>query len=77
MGKEKKSRLDDAWHWQHDEKEQKHIMTVLDRMAGLAKIIPIHVRFPTFEERHATSSPKSASTAVKMPISLEIAPNSS
>ena len=30
-GKEKKSKLDDAWYWKHDEMEYEHIMAVLDR----------------------------------------------
>ena len=56
VGKEKKSRLDDAWHWKHDEMEYEHTMTVLDREGGFG---PNHsdptfyVRFSTLEERRA------------------------
>ena len=56
VGKEKTSRLDDAWHWQHDEKEYKHIMTVLDRDSGFDqnRFDPaFYVHFPTLEERRA------------------------
>ena len=56
VGKEMKSRLDDAWHWQHDEKEYKHIMTVLDSDGNFGQNrsdLAFYVRFPTFEERRA------------------------
>ena len=78
--KEKKLKLDDAWYWKHDERKYEHIMA-LEREV-LAKIIPI----PHFtsvsprlkgDARHATSSPKNASTVERMRISLEIARNPS
>ena len=80
VGKENKSRLDDAWHWQHDEKKYKHIMTVLDsdsRFGQNHSDPAFYVRFPTFEERRAARDKfaKKASTAVRMLITLEIAPN--
>ena len=56
VGKEKKSRPDDAWHLQHDEKEYEHIMTVLDRDGGFGQNHSdpaFYVRFPTLEERCA------------------------
>ena len=82
VGREKKLRLDDAWHWQHEAKEYGHIMTILDREGVLAKIIsnPHSTSVSTGlkrDARHATSSPKNASTAVKMLILLETAPNPS
>ena len=55
-GKEKKSKLDDAWCWKHDEMEYEHIMAVLDRDGGLGQNHSdpaFYVRFPTLEERRA------------------------
>ena len=75
--------LDDAWqHWQDQEKEYEHIITVLDRQGDFDQTHSdpaFYVRFLTLEEspRHATSSPNDASTAVKMLILLDTAPNPS
>ena len=55
-GKEKKSKLDDAWYWKHDEMEYEHITAVLDREGGFGQnhCDPVfYVRFPTLEERRA------------------------
>ncbi|CAM9918587.1 unnamed protein product, partial [Ascophyllum nodosum] len=55
-GKEKKSRLDDAWYWKHDEMEYEHIMAVLDKEGGFGQNHSdpaFYVRFPTLEERRA------------------------
>ena len=82
VGKEKKSRLDDAWHWQHDEKEYEHIMTVPDRDGGFGQNHSdpaSYVRFSTLEERRVAHDKfaKIVSPAVRMLILLEIAPNPS
>ena len=56
VGQEDKLELDDAWHWQDDEKEYEHIMTILDRQGGFGKTPSdpaFYVRFPTLEERRA------------------------
>ena len=56
-GKEKKSKLDDAWYWKHDELEYEHIMAVIDRDGGFGQNrsdSAFHVRFLTLEERLAT-----------------------
>ena len=53
---EKKLRLDDGWHWQHEEKEYEHIMKMLARQGGFGQNHPdpaFYVRFPTLEERRA------------------------
>ena len=81
-GKEKKSKLDDAWYWKHDEMEYEHIMAVLDRKGGFSQTNSdpaFYVRFPTLEERRAARETfaKNASTAERMLISLEIARNPS
>ena len=55
-GKEKKSKLDDAWYWKHDEMEYEHIMAVLDKEGGFGQNHSdpaFDVRFPTLEERRA------------------------
>ncbi|CAN0455569.1 unnamed protein product, partial [Ascophyllum nodosum] len=55
-GKEKKSRLDDAWYWKHDEMEYEHILAVLDKEGGFGQNRSdpaFYVRFPTLEERRA------------------------
>ena len=57
-GKEKKSKLNDAWYWKHDEMEYEHIMAVLDREGGFGQNhsdLAFYVRFPTLEERRASS----------------------
>ena len=79
-GKEEKSKLDDAWYWKHGEMEYKYIMAVLDREGGLAKIIPIPHFTPVSprfrrDARQVGNSPKNASTAERMLISLGIARN--
>ena len=56
-GKEKKSKLNDAWYWKHDEMEYEHIMAVLDRDDGFDQNhsdLVFYVRFPTLEERRAS-----------------------
>ena len=53
MGRQKKLRLDDAWHWQDEEKEYEHIMTILERQGGFGHDYSdpaFYVRFPTLEE---------------------------
>ena len=55
-GQEDKLELDDAWHWQDEEKEYEHIMTILDRQGGFGQNHSdpaFYVRFPTLEERRA------------------------
>jgi hypothetical protein len=55
-GKEKKLKLDDAWHWQHDEKEYDHIMAILDKEGGFGQNHSdpgFYVRFPTLAKRRA------------------------
>ena len=55
-GKEKKSKLDDAWYWKHDEMEYEHIMAVLDKDGGFGQNLSdpaFYVRFPKLEERRA------------------------
>ena len=54
VGQNKKLRLEDAWHWQDEEKEYEHIMTVLDRQGGFGhnhSNPAFYFRFPTLEER--------------------------
>ena len=56
VGRQKKLRLDDAWHIQDEEKEYEHIMTILERQGGFGQNHSdpaFYVRFPTFEERRA------------------------
>ena len=56
VGQEKKLRLDGARHWQNEEREHGHIMTVLDKQGGFGQnhSDPVfYVRFPTLEERRA------------------------
>ena len=54
MGQKEKLELDDAWHWQDEEKEYEHTMTILDRQGGFGKTQSdnaFHDPFPTLEER--------------------------
>ena len=37
VGREDKLELDDAWHWQDEEREYEHIMTVLDEQGGFGQ----------------------------------------
>ena len=56
VGRQKKLRLDDAWHLQDEEKEYEHIMTILDRQGGFGQNHSnpaFYVRFPTLKERRA------------------------
>ena len=56
VGQEDKLELDDAWHWQDEEKEYEHIMTIRDRQGGCGQTHsdPVfYIRFPTLEERRA------------------------
>ena len=49
VGQEEKLRLDNAWHWQHEEKEYEHIITILDRQGGFGQNHSdpaFYVRFP-------------------------------
>ena len=55
-GKEKRSKLDDAWYWKHDEMEYEHIMAFLDREGGFGQNHSdpaFYVHFPTLEKRCA------------------------
>ena len=55
-GQEDNLELDDAWHWQDEEKEYEHIMTILDRQGGFGQTHSdpaFYVCFPTLEERRA------------------------
>ena len=70
--------LDDAGQWQDEEKEDEHIMTILDRQGDFGQTHSdpaFYVRFPRLkgDVQHARSSLGNALTAVKMLISLETA----
>ena len=70
--------LDDAGQWQDEEKEDEHIMTILDRQGDFGRTHSdpaFYLRFPrlTGDVQHARSSLGNALTAVKMLISLETA----
>ena len=55
-GKEKRSKLDDAWYRKDDEIEYEHIMAVLDRDGGFGQNPSdpaFYVHFPTLKERRA------------------------
>ena len=82
VGQEKKLKLDDAWHWKDEEKEYKHIMTILYKQGGFGQNIPIPRSTSASprlkrDAQHATSSLENTLTAVKMPISLETVQNPS
>ena len=54
VGQAEKLKLDDTWHWQDEEKEYEHIMTILDSQGGFGQTQSdpaFYVRFPTLEER--------------------------
>ena len=56
VGKEKKSRLNDAWYWQHGGKKYEHIIIAPDRDGGFGlnhSDPAFYVRFPTLEKRRA------------------------
>ena len=56
VGGKKKSKLDDAWYWKHDEMEYEHIMAILNKEGGFGQNHSdpaFYVRFPTLEERRA------------------------
>ena len=56
VGQEDKLELDDAWHWQDEDKEYEHIMTILDRQGGFGPTYSdpaFYVRFSTLEARRA------------------------
>ena len=49
VGQEKKLKLDDACHWKYEEKEDEHIMTILDKQGGFGQNHSdpaFYIRFP-------------------------------
>ena len=78
VDQEDKLELDNAWHWQDEEEEYEHIMTILDIQGVFGQTYSdpaFYVRFLRLkgDAQHARTSLENALTAVKMLISLDAA----